>query len=46
MNGLKADNAERVLAAARELAALKRLMEDQVAPVLEVVIGFSDADGD
>lgn len=46
MNGLKADNAERVLAAARELAALKRLVEDQVAPVLEVVIGFSDADGD
>lgn len=46
MNGLKADNAERVLAAAKELAALKRLVEDQVAPVLKGVIGFSDADGD
>jgi hypothetical protein len=33
-------------AAARSLAALKRRMEDEVAPALEVSIGFSDADGD
>lgn len=32
--------------ALRELAALKRRMEDEVAPALDVSIGFSDADGD
>ena len=32
--------------AARELAALKRLAEADIAPALEVSIGFSDADGD
>lgn len=32
--------------AARELAALKRLAEAEIAPALEVSIGFSDADGD
>jgi uncharacterized protein len=40
-----ADNA-RTLAAARSLASLKRLAEAEVAPALEVNIGFSDADGD
>ncbi|MEF7615480.1 imelysin family protein [Aquincola sp. MAHUQ-54] len=34
------------LAAARELGALKSLIEKRVAPALEVAIGFSDADGD
>ena len=37
---------ERVLAAAAALGALKRLVEDEVAPALNVSIGFSDADGD
>lgn len=46
MNGLQAEDVQRVLAAAKELAALKRLVEDQVAPALGVLIGFSDADGD
>ncbi|MES2887516.1 MAG: imelysin family protein [Pseudomonadota bacterium] len=36
----------KVLAAAKSLAALKRLAEDEVAPALDVRIGFSDADGD
>jgi predicted lipoprotein len=36
----------KVLRAARELATLKRLAEDELAPALEVSIGFSDADGD
>ena len=30
----------------RELAALKRQLEDDVAPALKVSIGFSDSDGD
>lgn len=34
------------LAAARQLGALKSLLEKRVAPALEVAIGFSDADGD
>ena len=37
---------ERVLQASRELAALKRLAEAEIAPALQVSIGFSDADGD
>ncbi|WP_374608629.1 imelysin family protein [Diaphorobacter nitroreducens] len=36
----------RVNAATRPLATLKRLAEAQLAPALEVNIGFSDADGD
>jgi hypothetical protein len=32
--------------AAASLAALKRLVEHEVAPALKVSIGFSDADGD
>ena len=31
---------------ARDLAALKFLAESEVAPALQVSIGFSDADGD
>ena len=33
-------------AATRELAATKKLIEADVAPALEVVVGFSDGDGD
>lgn len=46
MQGLQTNDASRVLEAGRELAALKQLMEDRVAPALDVRIGFSDADGD
>lgn len=35
-----------LLAASRELAALKHLVETDVADALEVSMGFSDADGD
>ena len=35
-----------VLEAAKALAALKRVAEADVAPALEVSLGFSDADGD
>lgn len=34
------------LAAARQLGTLKSLLEAEVAPALDVAIGFSDADGD
>lgn len=44
--GLEPAQRERVLAAAAALGALKRLVEDEVAPALNVSIGFSDADGD
>jgi hypothetical protein len=37
---------ERLVTAARALAELERVLEQQVAPALEVSIGFSDADGD
>ena len=46
MTGLTADQNQRVLGAARSLSAVKRLAEAEVAPALEVNIGFSDADGD
>ena len=36
----------RVQAAARQLAGLKALVESQVAPALDIRLGFSDADGD
>jgi hypothetical protein len=36
----------RILATAKQLAALKRLVENEIAPALGVNIGFSDADGD
>jgi predicted lipoprotein len=44
----KADPADlgRIIAIAGELATLKRLVENEVAPALGVVVGFSDADGD
>ncbi|SFE04344.1 imelysin family protein [Paracidovorax konjaci] len=41
-----AQGGPQVLQAARELSALKRLAEAEVAPALQVSIGFSDADGD
>lgn len=42
----KPASAPSVLAAGHELAALKRLAEAELAPALDVRIGFSDADGD
>lgn len=36
----------RLLAASRELAAFKRLLESDVAAAMKISIGFSDADGD
>jgi predicted lipoprotein len=35
-----------ITAAGRSLADLKKLTEAEIAPALEVSIGFSDADGD
>jgi predicted lipoprotein len=35
-----------VAAAERALGAMERLLSQQVAPTLNVTIGFSDADGD
>lgn len=46
MARLAAADTAQVLAAARELASLKALVQDAVAPALGVSIGFSDADGD
>lgn len=46
MKGLDARNLETLLAAAGRLSALKHLVESEVAPALDVRIGFSDADGD
>lgn len=46
LRGLAPGQAQRIEAAARALGALKRRMEDEVAPALQVSIGFSDADGD
>lgn len=46
MQGLRPGDARRLDAAVRELAALKALAEAEVAPALEISIGFSDADGD
>lgn len=46
MAGLAATDKDRVLAAARALADLKRLVEDPVATALGVSMGFSDSDGD
>jgi hypothetical protein len=46
MQGLSDADGARILAAAKALAELKRLVEDRVAPALGVSIGFSDADGD
>lgn len=46
MHGLDGNDTPRLLEAAKQLAALKRLVENEVAPALGVNIGFSDADGD
>ena len=46
LQGLTISDAPRILAAAKQLAALKRLVENEVAPALGVNIGFSDSDGD
>ena len=47
MADLAADTSPaRVLESARVLSALKRMVEDKVAPALGVHIGFSDSDGD
>ncbi|MBN9407983.1 MAG: imelysin family protein [Burkholderiales bacterium] len=44
--GLVPGDAAKVNAAGRALAGVKRLVEGEIAPALEVNIGFSDADGD
>ncbi len=44
--GVDGGNTDTLLAATRQLADLKSLVEDQVASALGVSIGFSDADGD
>lgn len=46
MRALTEPSAKAVDAATKPLSRLKRLMEGEVAPALEVNIGFSDADGD
>jgi len=46
LRSLAPGDTPRVDAAVRELAALKTLAEGELAPALEVSIGFSDADGD
>ncbi|MBK6742837.1 MAG: imelysin family protein [Hydrogenophilales bacterium] len=46
MQALETGDRERILAAAKRLAALKKQVENDVAPALGVTIGFSDADGD
>jgi uncharacterized protein len=46
MQGLKPDNVRRVKAAAAALGELATLAQDQLAPALDVRMGFSDADGD
>jgi predicted lipoprotein len=46
MAGLDPADKTRILATARDLAALKGLVENEVATALGVSIGFSDSDGD
>jgi hypothetical protein len=46
LQGLSPAKPQPVLAAAKALEALKRLVQDQVAPALDLALGFSDADGD
>lgn len=46
MRAMAEPTAKSVDAATKPLSRLKRLMEAEVAPALEVNIGFSDADGD
>lgn len=45
-NGLSSDAMPALQTAARRLASLKHLAEADVAPALDVRVGFSDADGD
>jgi len=44
--GLGSDAPATLQAGAKRLAALKHLVESEVAPALDVRVGFSDADGD
>ena len=46
MKGLDAMDSDQIMASARELSTLRRLVERDVAPALGVRVGFSDADGD
>ena len=46
LQGLATTDTPRILAAAKQLSALKRQVENEVAPALGVSIGFSDSDGD
>ncbi|MDO9406074.1 MAG: imelysin family protein [Polaromonas sp.] len=46
IQGLQPGDSKRTLDATRSLSAMKRLTEAEVAPALEINIGFSDADGD
>lgn len=46
METLTASDLRQPAAVTRSLASLKRLAEAEIAPALEVNIGFSDADGD
>lgn len=46
MTQLPSTHADAVLQAVRALSAVRQLMQDKVAPALEINIGFSDADGD
>lgn len=46
MQGLQPAARSRLAGASRELTATRRLAEAQIAPALDVRIGFSDSDGD
>ncbi|RZJ26949.1 MAG: hypothetical protein EOO54_00950 [Haliea sp.] len=46
IQSLQPGDNKRTLDATRSLSAMKRLTEAEVAPALEINIGFSDADGD
>ena len=46
MAQVNAQDHKRLLGATRAMAALKRLAEEELAPALQVSLGFSDADGD
>lgn len=46
MQGLASQTRDRLLPAAKRLASVKRMAEEEIAPALNVSIGFSDADGD
>lgn len=46
MRQLSPANPSEVASAARAIAEVKKVAESEVAPAMEVSIGFSDADGD